>query len=306
MSSPATITVIIPSRNRPHYVRRAVRSVLAQTYSDWRLIVIDDASDTPVSSALLGTDDPRVAIRRLDAPGGVSRARNVGIDESSTPWIAFLDDDDLWAPEKLELQLRAAREAGATMVFSAGIYVTDAGLQVADRDLPPADDLAGQLIGMNIIGEPSTVIVTRDELQRSGGFDPELSTFADWDLWLRLSRTAEIVSLPAFTTAVLVHDHNMQVTDAAKARAEIDHLRGLYGPEAARRGRTFGSAALELWLARNDRRAHPSPRTTFAFLRRLAAVAGLRTTALHVVHMLGARMRRGDPAPAWVLRLLDA
>lgn len=298
------VTVIIPTHNRPEEVRRAVRSVLAQTREDWQLIVVDDGSEVPVTAETIGTDDPRVSIIRLEPAQGVSDARNAGLERADTPWIAFLDDDDLWAPSKLGLQLHAAEATGATLLYTAATYVTPAGRWVYNRSPVPTDDLGAFLLTHNAVGEPSTVMVRRDLLAHTGGFDPAFSMLADWDLWMRLSAVAKPLPLTAVTTAILVHEGNMQVTDRDHAEAELALLAERHHDVSERVGQELGSVFIDLWLAEKRFRADANLRTAGAYLRLQLAAYGPVDTVRRGLRQ--ARLRaRPRPGPAWARTLLS-
>src|SRR3954452_19060247 len=197
------ITIVLPTRDRPADLTRAVRSVLRQTVTEIEVIVVDDGSRLPVDAAALAGGDPRVRVLRHDSSRGVSAARNAAIARARGTWVALLDDDDFWHEGKLALQLAAAERAGATLVFTSALLVNPAGRTIARIPVPEITDLPRQLLERNVVGNPSTVLVRRDELERAGGFDPELSILADWDLWLTLSAFARPCSLPDVTTAVV-------------------------------------------------------------------------------------------------------
>lgn len=105
------VTAVIPTRNRPQLVPRAVRSCLGQTVRDIEVIVVIDGPDEQTAKALARIDDPRLRVVALDESVGAQEARNVGVRAASGTWIAFLDDDDEWLPGKLERQLEAARQS---------------------------------------------------------------------------------------------------------------------------------------------------------------------------------------------------
>ena len=113
----AKVSVIVPTHNRADYLSAAIESVLEQTFQDFELLVVDDASTDTTAALVSSFSDSRIKFIRLDMNRGGSAARNQGILSSRCDYIAFLDDDDAWTPEKLELQVelldRAPAEVGA-------------------------------------------------------------------------------------------------------------------------------------------------------------------------------------------------
>lgn len=110
-----TVSAVIPTRNRPQLVLRAVESVRAQTMRDLEIVVVVDGPDPATVAALKGVNDPRLRIVENPASLGPAGARNAGVQAARGAWIAFLDDDDAWVPEKIERQLEAARRSGAAL-----------------------------------------------------------------------------------------------------------------------------------------------------------------------------------------------
>ncbi|PRY33008.1 glycosyltransferase family 2 protein [Pseudosporangium ferrugineum] len=106
------VSVVIPTRNRPELVTRAVRSVLAQTVPDLEVVVVVDGPDEATPKALAELGDPRIRTVTLPVKGGAPNARNTGAREARAPWTALLDDDDEWLPGKLAVQLELAAAAG--------------------------------------------------------------------------------------------------------------------------------------------------------------------------------------------------
>jgi glycosyltransferase involved in cell wall biosynthesis len=113
------VTVIIPTCNRPELLLRSLRSVLAQTYTNIEVIVVDDGEKVSAQSAVLEVNDDRVIYIQNDPKrqgGGASR--NIGITNATSQWIAFQDDDDEWLPNKLELQMEAMHSASPQVGFA--------------------------------------------------------------------------------------------------------------------------------------------------------------------------------------------
>ncbi len=105
------VSVVIPTRNRSTLLAMALRSVFHQQDVELEVIVVDEASTDDTSTMLATIGDARVRVIRNDAPHGVSAARNSGAAEARGEWLAFLDDDDLWAPTKLARQIHAAEDS---------------------------------------------------------------------------------------------------------------------------------------------------------------------------------------------------
>src|SRR3972149_1034912 len=105
LGCPPLVSVVIPSYNRADMLRRAIRSVLAQTFTDFELIVVDDGSTDNTVNPVEEFSDSRVRFMRRSVNEGAARARNMGVELSCGEWIAFLDSDDEWLPRRLELQM---------------------------------------------------------------------------------------------------------------------------------------------------------------------------------------------------------
>ncbi|HVF79932.1 MAG TPA: glycosyltransferase family A protein [Solirubrobacteraceae bacterium] len=181
------VSVVIPTRDRYALLATTLTSVIEQQDVVLEVIIVDDSS-TPAPSAGAPWEDPRLRVVRPDVCRGLAAARNVGIGAARGAWVAFLDDDDLWAPSKLRAQLDAAEAAGATFAYSAAVrFGRDAG---ALKFLPAPDPrtLRESLRSLNCVpAGASNVIVRAAALDEVGGFDTRLSHLADWDMWIRLA-----------------------------------------------------------------------------------------------------------------------
>src|SRR5687767_11385455 len=114
-----SVSVVIPTRSRPHLVTRAVTSALAQSMTDIEVIVVVDGPDEDARASLASVTDRRLRVVELAQPGGAPNARNVGVGQARAPWTAFLDDDDEWLEHKLAVQLDLAHDARAPMPIVA-------------------------------------------------------------------------------------------------------------------------------------------------------------------------------------------
>lgn len=182
------VSVIIPTYNRANYVSLAVDSVLSQTYKNIELHIIDDGSTDNTSNVLSRyLNDPRVTYYK-QANGGQGAATNMGISLAKGEYIAFLDSDDLWIPEKLELQVKAAQEKKYISVFYSPCCCIDEKNQITGKLEGPLYEgrVTGRLFVENFIPF-GTTFVKKECFDKLGAFDETLVTGLDYDLWLRLS-----------------------------------------------------------------------------------------------------------------------
>lgn len=212
------IDVVIPVFNGEAYVEATVRSVLEQTVSPRRVIVVDDGSTdgTPDILTRLAQADARVLyLPRSNA--GVSAARNAGIAASSAPFIAFLDADDIWLPEKLEQQIQAFERGGPEtgIVHSSYFCIDQNGVSIPGMlifEPKQRGDIFMPLLleGYVLSGSASSVMVRRDVLDRAGHFDERLFHGEDWDLWIRLARISKVDFTPGAVVGIRIHDQSAQ------------------------------------------------------------------------------------------------
>ena len=221
------VSVIVPSHNRARLLERTLRSILAQDMTDLEVVVVDDGSSDDIAS---GTPaDARVRVLRNPQPAGVSAARNRGIAAARGEWIAFCDDDDLWAPEKLARQLTAAQSTGAHWAYTGDVNV-DGDLRVLSGGPPPDPDRVLDLLPRwnPLASGGSNVMIRSSVLAQTGGFDSTLRRTEDWDLWIRVARSGR----PAWVCAPLVayrfHPGNV-VTNADDMVSEARELAVRHG-----------------------------------------------------------------------------
>ncbi len=184
------ISVIIPTHNRAELLDRAIKSVLAQTFEDFELIVVDDASTDGTSEVVAEFDDPRIRYIRLKKNSGAPTARNTGIKKSRGAFIAFLDDDDEWLPHRLELQVKRFEELDEEVgvVYGGFYYVSQQTGKIIGKRMPAHRGwVYRNLLVENFVGSP-TLLIRRECFKRAGLFDPKLTSSQDWDMWLRIAR----------------------------------------------------------------------------------------------------------------------
>jgi glycosyltransferase involved in cell wall biosynthesis len=244
-----SVTVVIPTKNRLGYVRRAVQLARLQQVPALEIVVVDDGGDDGTPDFVESLGDRRVKVVRHPHSKGVSAARNSGLEAATGAWVAFVDDDDMWSPRKLAVQLAALRADRSARWSSVGCVEVGERWQVFTEILPPRDDVVRRLLARNVIpGGGSGTIVARDILNRVGGFDERLSTLADWDMWIRISRRYAVVRCPDLNVGYMRHSDNMHLAGDQFAR-EMTHFRTVHGPAAAARGRQLLGDAFPLHVA---------------------------------------------------------
>lgn len=186
---------MIPTRNRRRLLEQAIGDALGQRGVGVRCIVVDDASDDGTPEAVEALEDPRVVLVRLDGRRGVAAARNEGIRHGDAPWVAFLDDDDRWAPQKLQAQLAAlAAEPQARWAVGGCVSIDQSFRVLGGLGMPDGGGALFErlLVDCVVPAGGSNVLVSRGLVESVGGFDEQLRVAEDWDLWLRLAELAPI------------------------------------------------------------------------------------------------------------------
>jgi glycosyltransferase involved in cell wall biosynthesis len=296
-----TVSVVIPTHNPSVLLRRTLRSVLGQTGVDLDVVIVDDGSADGTADLIAGLADPRVRLERNPVPCGVSRARNRGIAAARGDWVAFLDDDDLWAPDKLSSQVAAAESSERDWCYAGTVAVSPSLEVLAGGPPPQPAEVSRWLPWRNMVRDgASNVLVRRELLQRTGGFDASLRHMSDWDLWIRLGQAGPPAAVERPLVAYLIHPGNASA-DTGEIPAELSVLdrryRHLRGGAAADRG------YVHRWIAWNSLRTGKRGEAVRAYWR---AVRGgdAKSLARMLVALLapGVARRgygRGEAEPAW-------
>jgi len=306
------VSVVIPTRSRSGLLALTLRAVLRQHDVDLEVVVVDDGSTDDTAAMVTGLEDGRLRLLRHDRSRGVSAARNTGIGAARGGWVAFCDDDDLWAPDKLALQLKAAARDGRHWVYAGDVEIDDRLRVVAGAPPAPPERVVEQLNRHNAVpAGASNVIVRSGSLARCGPFDNQLANNEDWDMWLRLARLGPPAWVPQPLVALRQHAGNAS-WNMARMLQELQVIERRYGI-AADRAAHYRWAA---WVAlRGGRRGEALRYYTQAVgcgdLRSLgrAVLAVARPgTANRRANRL-TRLAGGQPwtaaAQAWLDQLLD-
>jgi glycosyltransferase involved in cell wall biosynthesis len=219
-----TVSIIIPIYNRAHTIERALKSVLSQTFTDFEVILVDDASTDDsviVAKAFLQSSGLRFSILQLSQNSGVSAARNYGILNSSAKWIAFLDSDDEWLPTKLELQLQQLKQDDL-LVSHTNEHWRRNGVHLNQQK---KHQKTGGYIFLDslrmCVMSPSTVVIHRSVLQQVGLFDEGIPAHEDYDLWLRVAAIFKV----SFCTEPLVIKHGGHADQLSTRYMGSDYFR---------------------------------------------------------------------------------
>jgi len=227
------VTVIMPCFNHGQYVAESIKAVLAQTFSDLELIVIDDCSaDSSVQEVLeLKQSDARLHLLRHGRNLGPSRSRNDGIAAARGQFLAFCDADDTWLPEKLERQvslLQSHTDFGLT--YCDASIIDQAGKKTGQKfsdlfplPVPPSGGLFAALCAASFINTQS-VLVRRRLIASSEWFDERIRCNEDWWLWLRLSRLTKFFYEPAVMANYRIHPASTSRTQPARYKRDLWRL----------------------------------------------------------------------------------
>jgi len=248
-------SVVIPTRNRLHLLPTAMESVLSQNGVSLEIVVVDDGSTDGTGAWLDGraAEDPRIKVVHHKRTQMMSAARNAGIARTSARWVAFCDDDDLWAPDKLSTQLRAVQSSGARWACT-GLVTINETLDIIGHHHVEGGDVLCDLLRENTIPSGSSVLAERTLLQQVGGFDPTLTGSEDWDLWIRLAQHSPLVAIDHPLIAYRVGTMSMSM-NVDRMRASRAIIIDRYAPLAAQHGVTPTALTHERYLAKQLLRA---------------------------------------------------
>jgi glycosyltransferase involved in cell wall biosynthesis len=224
MSAPE-VSVVLPTRNRRGLLETTLASALAQKDVELEVIVIDDASTDATPDYLASLGDSRLKVLRNVGRAGVSVTRNRGIDAAQGQWIAFLDDDDRWLANRLRVMIDRGVEADADFVVGSVAVVDPSGRRLETLVPPSADRLADALTISGTTSGPSAVIATAELLERTGGFDAELSYLADWELWLRFAENGKPAVCKEPLVEYLQHPGSMLLDEEMDIHREFAYMR---------------------------------------------------------------------------------
>jgi glycosyltransferase involved in cell wall biosynthesis len=257
---PPVVSVILPTFNRLHYLRPAVDSVFAQTFSDWQLIIADDGSACETAAYLETLADlPRVKLIYLTHTGIPSAVRNAALRAAEGQYIAFLDSDDVWLPKKLEVQIashraRTDRRWSYTAVTRIGKCGEILPGELEQHRALYRGNIFEQLLTLQAGVAAPSVMAERSLIDEVGGFDENQLYFEEYDLWLRLSLLSEVGVVEEPTVLVRSHDEHysadrvrvykarFRLLERISSRATTPHLQSVLRTEHAKTAASLAAA----------------------------------------------------------------
>ncbi len=213
MTPEPLVSVVVPTFNRAEYLEACVASVLAQTWSSWELIVIDDGSTDATTDYLRDVADPRVRTISLPHSGVPARVRNAGLAAATGDLVAFLDSDDLWDARKLEIQVADLLRHPECGWSYTDVELIDDGGRVLPKSRfrawkPRSGDIVEALLAHEAMVACPTVLAKLRLIEDAGRFDEALRFSEDYDLWLRLAACSRARAVPQRLSRVRLHAGN--------------------------------------------------------------------------------------------------
>lgn len=302
----------------------ALPSALGQEGVELEVIVVVDGSTDATARALDELREPRLRVIRHATPNGVARARNAGIEAARGRWVAFLDDDDIWSPEKLRRQIDAAEARQASFAYSAAAWLDEDKRFLNAFEPPDPEGLPARLLRWNELWAGCSNVVARTEVvRRLGAFDEQLFQLADWDLWIRLARDGRASAVDDVLVGYVIHAESMLLTDRRDVFAEFHYLTTKHRELSARIGARPDPAKFWRWVAAGHLRAgrRMTAARTYAhgafvsrepqlLVRAVASLSG--RTGFTSLRSLARKVRGNDPAklpapePPWIAAFRDA
>jgi glycosyltransferase involved in cell wall biosynthesis len=288
--SSIAVSVVIPTHDRRKLLLKTLASVLGQRRIGLEVLVVDDGSTDRTADAVRALNDPRVRLLRNEQSKGVAAARNMGAAAAAGSWIALLDDDDLWAPDKLIRQIHVADESSRDWVYGGVVEIDEDDRLLGGRPPLAPEELVGALKERNLMPAGcSNVVVRADVLTEAGSFDPRLRHLADWDLWLRLARRGPPACAPWPLVAYRIH----------AAQASLDPTGMLAEARVLERRHGVQRASIYRWLAWTQLRQGHRVKAIRAYAGAVRAGDGrsLARAAVAALHPRPTRVRSRRPRP---------
>jgi glycosyltransferase involved in cell wall biosynthesis len=192
------ISVIMPTYNRAYIIERAIKSIINQTYHDWELIIVDDASEDNTSEVVKKYINEKIHYYSYNTNKGANYARNYGVKMASGKWITFLDSDNYWPEHRLKHQVSKINNITCDRFFLYGkVSIKDENdfTNIVPNHMLTKEELKYNELRYNVI-DLNTILISRQNFIEVGGLDVEMPRFQDWELVLRLLYTYNFEAVP--------------------------------------------------------------------------------------------------------------
>ena len=219
-------SVVIPTHNRAEMLKDAIRSVLGQTFQEFEMLVVDDYSTDHTQEAVASFNDPRIIYIMNDRGAGGAGTRNAAIFRAKGEWVAFLDDDDMWLPQKLSLlHTKILENDGSAGVIYTGAVSYDFGKKCELEPRVPEKEgwLHSDLLYKNYIGTFSAVAIRTDLLLNVGGLDENFTALQDMELYTRIARLTSVAFIQTNLSYIRVANPD-RITFSTKKKLESSIL----------------------------------------------------------------------------------
>lgn len=200
------VSIVIPTYNRADFLPKAIQSVLNQTYRNWEIIIIDDGSTDNTEGIVKSYKEARIRYILHKSNLGLSAARNTGIKNSRGEYIAFLDSDDEWFPEKISCQMNIFQKEDSKcgVVCTGGYRIKDNQI-ISIKSVPINIDSFNEKFLFKNITWTSSVLVKKECFKKAGLFDENLESCEDWDMWIRIAKYYKFIFLEMPLTKYVIH-----------------------------------------------------------------------------------------------------
>ena len=216
MKEPVLISVIIPTYNKSQYLKEAIESVLNQTYKNIEIIIVDDGSTDNTEKIARSFQGTRI-IYFFQKNKGPAGARDSGIKKAQGEYVAFLDSDDLWLPEKLERQIEFMERNSEIGLLGTGCYEVDSGgKMIGKKNFPTENNILQKILIKYNPFIQSSVTIKKEILDKVEGYDENFSESEDYDLWLRIAKYCQIANLPEPLVMKRYYPENLSPTKDKK------------------------------------------------------------------------------------------
>jgi glycosyltransferase involved in cell wall biosynthesis len=296
------VSVIINICNGAATLREAVDSVLAQTLDDWELIAWDDSSSDGSADIVSRCSDQRIRYFRSDELVPLGQARQRAIELARGDWVAFLDQDDIWLPHKLEQQMAAIRDArGVALVYGRTVRFYPSGTerdydQAHEYTFLPQGDIFAELFTNSCFIAMSSAVFRQSAIQQIGGIPESISIIPDYYLYTAIARRFRVAAVQEVVCRYRMHAGNTSRVTAIKVHEEalrlMDMWQSAVDPEVLARCRQRHSTAIALAEMRD-------PRTVFRGFWRLLRDGSVISQLLRPFYFVFHFVRRTVRPPLW-------